>query len=322
MKVSQKNITLAVDQTKKVSDIIVSITIAFKGIADCCFKKLKNNCFDSQGLMKGSEQAATAFALYESIRDKLSGSGLELFKTKASNVNCNIINGHIVITWHTQGTGTALRKSAGLALTCMNPIKLFSKYSENIKFLSGKGGNREEFNYVAKQLAESIKKSIQITCIGKINTDTNKLKDIIEVLANKLPDIEMPGAKEITAPKTAMGMDMNEQYPIVKCSGLSAAITADYIRNSSNGMAVGIDELGVIIYNKSWESKHRQLQDKKRIEDYIDKKYAKIEDKDELSPIFAYFALSEGFCDGNVAASLISTTLKTDKMIEILKKTL
>lgn len=321
MKVKKDNISLTVGTSKKPADIIVSLSIPFKGVANCCFKKLKNSCHDELGLMNGSEHAAVAYALYEHIRDKLAGSGLELFKNKVSNVDCNIIGDTITITWKTQGTGTSLRKTTGVVLSCLNPTKLFTKYSENIRFLSGKGGNKEEFNFVAKLLSESINKDINIVAVGKINTDTKKLEDIIDVIYQKLPEIEMPPAKECTAPaKKAMGEQYT--YPIIASKGLESAIVADYIRNNSGGMSVGIIDDGVVIYNKQWETKHNQLKDSKRIKDYIEKKYGKLEDKDELSPIFAYFSLSQGFCNSIVAAQIIASKLKTEKLVELLKKSL
>ena len=321
MQVKEKQIVLTVATTKRVADIVISISIPFKGVSIHCLKKLTCNCPDDTGLAKGSEEASLAFALFEAVRDKLSGSGLELFKTKASNVSCASISDSLVITFHTQGTGTSLRKTCGILLSCLNPIKLFAKYSENMKFLSGKSGNREEFNFFVKKLADGIKKEISIVAVGKINTDAAKLKDIIKVLVTKLPTIELPSAKETETPGKKADEE-KETYPIVKCDGLSAAIIADYIRNNSNGMSVGIIDEGVVIYNKSWESKHKQLKDSKRIKDYINKKYAKLEDKEELSAIFAYFSLSEGFINSNIAEKIIASKLKTDKLIELLKKAL
>lgn len=323
MHVKSKQVSLTIGQTKKVADIVVSISIPFKGIASCCLKKLKCSCVDVPELVKGSHEASIAYALFEAVRDKLSGSGLELFKTKASNVSCASINDNLVITFQTQGTGTALRKCVGLALSVFNPTKLFTKYSENIKFLSGKGGNKQEFNYVAKKLAEGIKKSIQITSVGKININIIKIKTIVDVVTGKLPSIDMPSAKETDVPSYPKSESSDvKQYPIIKCSGLAAAVVADYVRNNSNGMSVGIVDSGVIVYNHSWESKHKQLKDKKRIEDYIYKKYEKLEDRDELSAIFAYFSLSQGFLDSDIAAKLISTKLKLERLIELLKKSL
>jgi hypothetical protein len=189
-----------------------------------------------------------------------------------------------------------------------------------MKFLSGKPGKKEEFNHVAKKMMEGIKNSIIISAVGKINTDDAKLKDIIAVLVAKVPELSMPSAKETEAPPKHPKESM--AYPIVKCSGLARAITADFIRNNSNGMAVGVADEGLVIYSHTWETKHRQLKDAKRIEDYIDKKYMKLEEKAELGPLFTYFALGEGFINADTAEKILQTKLKTDKLVDLLKKTL
>ena len=324
MQVKKQNIILDVGVTKKVADIIISISIPFKGIANCCFKKLICGMPSSPEIMKGTEESAISYALFEVVRDKLSGSGLELVKTKVSEVSCASIGDNLVFTFHTQGTGTALRKSCGLAVSTFNPVKLFSKYSENMKFLTGKGGNKEEFNFVAKKLAEGIKKSVHITVVGKINTELAKLQEIVGAVHNKMSSVDIPSAKEIEAPgkRVSDSDELTKPFPIVKCSGLDAAVVADYIRNNSNGMSVGIANTGVVVYNHGWEAKHKQLKDKKRISDYVHKKYAGLEDKEEFSCAFAYFAISQGFIDSDVAAKIISSKLKTTRFIEILQKTL
>lgn len=323
MQLKQKQVTLTVAQTKKVADIIVAISIPFKDVSEYCLKKLKCNCIDEPELIKGQEEAAIAYALYETIRDKLAGSPLEVFKNKVSNVECYSIDDHLTITFKTQGTGTSLRKTCGIAMSCLNVGKLHSKYSENMKFLTGKGDSKEHFNFVSKKLAEGVKKAIHITTVGKINTDTTKLKDILSVIITKIPSIDVATAKdtEIPAKKTVSDTDA-KPYPVVKCDGLSASIVAEYIRNNSNGMSVGINDVGVVIYNYGWESKHKQLKESKRITDYVHKKYTRLDDKDELSEVFAYFAIDQGFANAVTAERLFTSKLKPAKLIELLKKAL
>jgi hypothetical protein len=323
MQIKKSQILLTVASSKKVADLIVSISVPFDGVCDGCLKKLKVNCGEPTALMAGSEKSALAYALYETVRDKLSGSALETFKTKVSNVECNVLDKHFVITFHTQSTGTSLRKTCGMALSCFNVSKLFAKYSENIKFLSGKGGNREEFNYACKSLLEGIKKSVIITAVGKFpaSMDKDKLMDIVVVLVTKIPELEMPPAKETTAPPKRDN-DAAETYPFIKSSGLSTAVVADYIRNNSNGMSVAVIDEGVVVYNMGFHAKHKQLKDTKRIEDYVEKKYGKLEVSGELSPLFAYYALSEGFINSDVASKVITEKIKTGKLIDLLKKTL
>jgi hypothetical protein len=322
MLTNEKNITVSLGVTKKLADIVVSLTIPFKGISHHCLKKLKASCVGTNHLEKGTEEAAIAYALFETVRDKISGSGLEISKTKASEVNCVSIDGNLVFTWHTMGTKTALVKSIGMALTTLNPIKLYTKYADNMKFLSGKGGPKEEFNFVAKKLAEGIKKSVYVTAVGRINITHEKIKESIKTLVGKLPSIDMPGAKEIEAPgKRVVSTETQiKPYPVVKATGLSSAVLADYIMNNSNGMSVEVTGEGVTIYNHGWESKHKQLKDKDRITGYVQKKYAKLDASGELNTVFAYLSLCNGYIDSQVASSLVHSKQKSDKFVEILKK--
>lgn len=320
MLTKEKNITLDVGVSKKLSDIIVAISIPFKGICNGCLKRLKANCTGDNTLMKGAEEAALAFALFETVRDKLSGSGLEVTKTKASEVNCASIDGNLVITYHTQGTKTALIKTAGIALTTLNPMKLYTKYADNMKFLSGKGGSKEEFNFVAKKLAEGIKKSVYITAIGRINITHEKIKESIKTLVGKLPDIDMPGAKEVESPGKREPVKEDKPYPVIKSTGFAAAVLADYIRNNSNGFSVEVTDDGVTVYNHGWEAKHKQLKDKDRITGYVQKKYGKLDEAGELYTVFAYLSLSQSYIDSQVASLLVHSKQKSDKFVEILKK--
>jgi hypothetical protein len=332
MQVKKGNVTLTVANTKKTSDLIIGVSIAFPGIADCCLKQLNTKQTTAHMLMNGSEEGAFVYAIFESIRDKLAGSALEIFKTKVSGIKCNSIDGHFTIIWETQGTGTSLRKTVGLALSCLNTIKLFAKYNENIRFLSGKGGNREEFNFLVKKFTEGVKKGVCVTAIGKINTDMSKLKDIVNVLDSKLPKQETAPAGEtkVIAKKSMTSKGDKDsglvveikKFPSIKCSGLSAVIVADYIRNNSGGMSVEVNDDGVTIFNSSWSVKEKQLREVRRIKDYIEKKYSRLEDNGELSPLFGYYALSEGFANAVTAERIVVSKLKTEKLIELLKKTI
>lgn len=318
MELTKKNINICIGVTKKVSDIAICLSIPFSGMAMCCVKKLLTNCSDVKELMNGSEEAALAFALFELIRDKLSGSALEVYKTKVSNVSCYALNGNLVIRWNTQGTVTSLRKTCGIVVSCLTPSKLFTKYTENIKFLCGKNGNKETFNFCVKKLSESIKKNIYIVAIGKINIDKTKLEDLLDTVLKKMPDQNIPLAKEIETPekRTSAKIDL---YPLIKCSGLAAVAVADYIRSSSNGMAVEVTSQGVIVFNHSWETKHKQLKDSNRIVDYVEKKYDRLEE--EFPAVYAYFSLTQNYIDSDTLKKILKN-LKPAKLIELIKKTL
>jgi hypothetical protein len=320
MELKKNSTIVTVSTTKKVSDISVSLTVNFEGLSSFCLKKISASCYNTASeneLSKGSEEAALAYALYETIRDKLSGSALEIYKTKVSNVSCFSIDEKLVVRWNTQGTVTALRKSCGLVASCLHPAKLFTKYTDNIRFLGGKP-NKEVFNYCAKKLSENIKKNIHFLAVGKINITKEKLNDVVMAINKKLPDMDIPSAKEIEAPPKREKTEM--KYPIIKSSGLSAAILADYIRSSSNGMSVEVTDNGVMIYNNLWETKKTQLKQSDRIKDYIDKKYVRLDD--EFIPIFTYFMMMQSYADGITLSKNINAKIKPNKLVELIKKSL
>ncbi len=316
MEVHNKGISLVVGVSKRVPDIAVNMTFAFPGIANCCLRGLACNCSnDSRELTNGSAEAALAYALFETVRDKLASSPLEISKSRVSNVSCHAIDGTFSISWNCQGTGSSLRKTCGLAVSCLHPHKLFSKYSENYKFLSGRGGSKDEFAYCVKKMVEGIKAGIQLVAVGKINTDEAKLKDIISVIAGKLPQAENLGAG--TAPNYSKDALKTKEFPSIKCSGVTAAALADYIRTNSGGMGVEVTNSGVVVYNHSWGSKQKQLSETRRIKDYVAKKYERL--NEEFSNIFAYFTLTQGYANGNTAAKIIKNKQQASKLVDLIK---
>jgi hypothetical protein len=327
MHVRKDNISVAVESTKKASDIIVALSIATKDINDCCFYSLKNHCtYDTKAVSEAYE-AAVAYAIFEHIRDKLTGSALELFKTKVSNVNCYITHGAFTVTWNTQGTVTSLRKTTGIALTCLNVYKLFPKYTENIKFLTGKGGDRDDFKYICDKFAREIVKSVKIIAVGKINATKNHLDALIETISGKFPksdinhSLKLSSSKPSTQKSADKVADKVEISTTIKCSGLDAGLAADYIRNNISLVSVYVDSEGVTLPIKDI-SKIKKLQDKRRIEDYVAKKYTKLHNVGELPVLLVYFLLSQGFIDANAADSALKSKPTEKTIVSSITKTI
>lgn len=313
MEYKTKNLKISLVTSKKVADISICISIPFPDVAECCLKKLSCNCTEEGGLMKGSEKAALAYALFETVRDKLVGSALEIAKTRVGNVSCFTIGNYFNIRVNTQGTSTNLRKVCGIVLSCFHPEKFFSKYSENIRFLSGKPGQKPEFNYCAKEMITAIKSGINVVVAGKIKIDKNKLKEIGDSVFNKLPSHE--NIKDTKVPESK-AVESESSYPLIKCSGISLAGIADYVRNNSNGMSIEITKKGLLVYNTT--SKLDQIKDKNRITEYISKKYERL--GDDFMPIFVYFAITQEFADSNTLEKIISAKLTPSKLkTEVLK---
>jgi hypothetical protein len=314
MEVKNKQLSICAGVCKKVADIAVCLCIPYSGCW-CCLQKMKHNNPCDESMHKGSEHSALAFAMFECIRDRFIGSPLETMKSRVSQVKCNLQNNQLVISWNTQGSMSSLRKTIGLALMCMAPHKLYSKYAENMKLIGGKA-NRGEFSTCANEMISGIKKEICVSVIGKININTAKLKGIADAVMRKLPKLELISAKNTE--KIPSRESCVTLYPVVKTSGIAAIAIADYIRNKSGGMAVAVDSNKVIVYNKLWETKRKALKSNAKIKDYVEKKYVKLGDHFYL--IFAYSAITQCLAECHTIYKLIKTKPKALSMKDLISK--
>ena len=252
MEVELKNLQLVVGECRKMPDIAVIMGIHFDASPAALMKLDESFGFDnlqkSNCLYTGSEEAAVAYAFYEAVRNKMVGSPLEVAKSRVSRIQYSAMNKKFMISWNTQGSISMLRKTIGLALSVLNPHKLYSKYAVNIKNLGG-NVDRTVFNHVANKFADAIKKGIKIAVVGRIKADVSKLKDLLAKVDKKQQKLSM----EKPATKPSSHDNFTHTFPSIKTSGLAAAITADYVRSQGMGVSVLGDE--IIVYNKSFESK-------------------------------------------------------------------
>lgn len=313
MEASLKNLELNVAMCKKMPDVAVIMGTHFKAHQACLHKLKSNN--KSDVLYTGVESACMGFALYEAVRDKMIGSPLEVARSGVSHVSCNSLNGKFLLTWNTQGSMSKLRKTIGLALSCMAPHKLYSKYAENCK-LMGCPSDRRVFNKLANEMSDAIKKGVKICVIGKIKLDTVKMKDILAKTAKKLP--APSHEKDVaTIPKHE---EFVVGYPHVKSSGIAAVAVADYILSKSGGMSVCVSDGKVVVYNKSWPTKQNALKKTARINDYVRQKYEKL--NKEFSCIFGYLAITRGLADCCTVSKIIKTNPTPAAVSALLKQSM
>lgn len=316
MEAKLKNLTLTVGECKKVPDVAVVMGMYFD-VCNAAIMKLDesfswdnlktNNCF-----FTGSEQAALAYALFHTIRDKLVGSPLEVARSRVSRIECYAKEGKFMISWNTQGSVSALRKTIGIVLSTMNPHKLFAKYSTNIKNLGGKA-NRDEFNYVANQMVDSIKKSIKIAVVGRIKVDAVKLKDILAKVDKKQQKLShekgiKPGPHD----------KFTHSFPSIKATGIASVAAEDYIRSQGMGTAAMNDE--IIIYNRSYESKKAAFKKVDRIKTYVRQKYEKL--GKDFPCVFAYLSITQKSCTCCSATAILKNKPSTGSMVELIKNSL
>jgi hypothetical protein len=305
-----KQISLDVVVLPKVHNLSVSLTIPFWCSPECIALLLGNNpCESDEGmcatLHKGAEESAIAYALFKLVQEKLCGSPLEVARCKVDHVVCGVHDNSFVISWNTQSTGSALRKTIGVTLKCLAPNTLFSRYGYNMKVLGGKS-DRAEFNSVANKMIEGLTKQIHFVAVGKIKADSD-FKGLLETAVNKYSSSSKSAASETKA--LAKHAEHKMDWPKLVCSdGAAAIILADYIAHQGFGLRLCGRQ--ITIYSRSWGSKRDALKKKDRISAYVASKYGKL---DKLAgPFLAYRANSSAMGSGSAVLSVSRQTKPTE----------
>lgn len=311
-----KNIELTVGLCKKVPDVAVIMGIHFDVCHAALFKLNESFSFDNMKGNKvytGSERAALAYALYLTIRDKMVGSPLEIARSRVSRIEFDAQGGKFMLSWNTQGSLSMLRKTIGIALSSLNPHKLYSKYAVNCKNL-GCSADRSIFNYVANEMADEIKKGVKIAAVGKIKVDSSKIKDLLKKVETKLPKL----SNEKGTTKPPAHDKFVHEFPVVKATGVAASAVEDYIRSQGMGTASLGNE--IIVYNKSFTSKKATLKKADRIKTYIRQKYEKL--GADFSCVFAYLCITQKYCTCCSATTIIKSKPSASSMLSLIQKAL
>lgn len=177
------NISLFLQRTPLVADVAVCISFTAK-CSGCTLNKLisggcggcttltppDKKCPEPiQCFPEGSEESCLCYALYLVVRSALCGDPLATAKSKVGSVDCGFNNGSFFICWRVKGTGSAVRKSLGIALKSINPAKYYSVYDHCMKSI-GRKSDRSNFTYVANALVKNIKDEIVCGVVGNIKT--------------------------------------------------------------------------------------------------------------------------------------------------------
>ncbi len=298
-------ISLFLESTKLVGDVSVGICFPIS-CNGCAFNKLcgQAGC-SSQCFPQGSEEAALAHALASAVRQVLCGDPLAVLKTKVGAVECVAHNGHLGLSWKVKGTGSAIRKSLGLAIKVLDPAKMFPAYSRCVKQLGG-SVDKETFNYVADAAAKAIKSNLTVGIVGNAKLDKGKLDALLEIVAKKHGPSDTKGAK--TKPSGHTDCD-HSSLTEIKVTGWSSAILADYIRSKVKGLDPILCDKYLILPIKpaQWTTLSAKL--KKGVKDFAQAKYSKV--GANLPAVFGYLTLSSGNLCSDDVRSAINNKLST-----------
>ena len=305
--VKKGHISLCIGATNRVGDVVVALDIAVKCSAGilkslkcgtpcmCSVNDKKESCCCCP---EGCEETMVCWALAHAVDQKLAGSPLEVFKSRVGNVNCSYCCGNFTISWHTQGTVSAVRKSIGLALSALDPAKMFSAYQQAARCLQ-RSTSREDFNYAADKVAAAINKGVTICVSGRIKVDKEKAEAVLAVIEKKLPKSKVDGKKTKPSQHTKCESDCCE----LKCDSWACALVRDYVAAKLKGVCLNGGDHGVCLGVKSSRLEPLSAKLKSGVKEYVAAKYGKV--RDDLHPILAYMILSGGAAGAQDACELL-----------------
>jgi len=316
LEAKKDNLTVSVEKTKAVGDVVVGL--CFPTVGNCCsLNRLKGgHCCKSNSFPTGAEEVSLCYSLYLAVQQALCGDPLAVLKTKVGDVECLYHNGMFGINWKVKGTGSAVRKSLGIALKVLDPVKHASSYMRCVKHLGG-SSDKETFNYVADSVANAVKKHLHCVVVGNINVDQKKLNDMLDVLSKKHVVSDIKGTK--TKPSKHDECDHSE-YASIKTTGWHSAVVADYIQYKVKGLVPlqHDKELLVLLKPAQWETIAKKV--KSGVKDYASNKYTKV--GEHLPALFGYLALSSGALCASDVRTAINSKLTTSMIEDAINKAL
>ncbi len=309
-------LSVYVESTRVVGDVSIGMCFDIEcngcsmgklcGGASCC----------CAGYPAGSEEAALCYALYLAVRQVLCGDPLAVLKTKVGNVSCVAHNGMFGINWKVKGTGSAVRKSIGLALKVLDPAKMFPAYSRHIRQLGG-SPNKDAFSHVADAVAKKISSNLTVGVVGNIKIDKEKLKAMMEVLTKKHNVSSVSGTK--TKPSGHKACEHSDCCD-VKVSGWASAVVSDFIMAKVKGLTPCVCDAHLHLHLKpgQWDTLSKKL--KKYAGEYAANKYGKV--GDNLPAVFGYLNLANGSLCASDVKSAISSKLSASAIESAITKAL
>jgi len=319
-----KNLNFFIEDSKLLTDAAVSVS--FKAKVNCCVLNnlkgatcccLKQGDTDKRAWPSGSEEAVICFAMYLLVRDALCGNPLATVKSKVASVNCGANDNCFFITWKVKSKISSIRKSLGMALKVLNPSKIFTDYSRCVREIGGRPV-REHFNYVANEIALSLKDSIDCGVVGRIDLrkiENSHIDDLLKVLVNKIRVSDVTGNKQKPSGHSECS---HEEYTELKVDGWEADVVRDYINAKLRGVPVVICSKTVMVGlpQSKWNTAAAKL--KRLIKDYVQLKHAKV--GNDLAIVMGYAMIANADVCCSDVKSLIKNKITASEVEKAINK--
>jgi len=253
--------------------------------------------------------AAIAYATFMMVQEKLVGTAQAISKSKTDHVQLVCTGNKLSITWATQGSLSALRKSLSLAMAGLHPLKTFPRVKALMKDAGVKLPDRDSFDKHAAGLTHSIQSTLCTFVVGRISLQDDKegKEKILGMLETVKKYRVLEGAKKSTHSPATKSAANADSASLKFSSHMAAALAHEYVsitlgrKPRAVGKALEFGELA--------ESARAKLGDKDRIAAYIKAKYERF-DANELTCYLAYYAIANAVTDASTLSEFASKNPK------------
>jgi hypothetical protein len=285
---SKGKINISVLETKKVSDVVVVVSVPCN--ADLALYKLacSMNPVSVESNQQFSHTASTilAWSVAQCCAGALHGSPLAVMKTRVSQVSSNVNDGFLNVCFNTQSSLTYVKKALSFVMKCFS-TNVFSIFDKNVKALHLKV-SRDEFEKASSDFLKAVASKVQIAVVGKINMNrkvdgkaipaSTTLKEIRDKLESLLPSASGTVGKTSTTFKS-------DSCSVVKTN--ECFVLAAYVK-ALGGIPVEIVNGTLHITNANWDTIKSKLASKDKIETFLERKYGHKSLEEHLNALLAY----------------------------------
>jgi hypothetical protein len=258
-----------------------------------------------------SELSIMLYSVFKNCEFQLNSNPANANRSKFADSQCCYHNGEFIMTFTTQNSFSSVRKVISLVAKSLTPSKVkpqYKRYTQNL----GYKFNEDAFKWAASEVADAIKK-IKWTVVGKIKLDADKLK--------ALTDKSKPASdKKLGGKKPADKRENGRVVDMLDCSDAASVMLTDkYLRNQKIDSLVTSSGLKPLIGNQKIDSFKAKMNDKSKIEKFVDQKLMKLKHPkkpDQLKGVLYALAAKSGYFRSQDFATLKDTKAEIVKQIQ------
>jgi len=216
------------------------------------------------------DQSITAYAAYEAITDKLSGSTVDAIKNKVVDSRCGAQGGEFLISVTCAPTLASARKCAGIILQQLRWNILYQRYVNWCKVL-GVNPDKSAHTHAAHMANNATRGKVTVVITGKVQADSAGAERTAELLSRKVKD---SAPKERGHARTAtmsdiegVGEPLDSLYASRPAPGLYGVIAHNFVESNVRGEASHLVS-GVLMVPNAKVAQAKRLAHSQKAEKY------------------------------------------------------